>query len=91
MEQRKPRHLFVRLINACSSLTVIAAVVYILFAGFTLTSTAVVTVAVVVLAAPVVSAGGSLVEMLSGILEAFIQGLMAIFDVIGSVISGLAP
>lgn len=91
MEQRKPRHLFVRLINACSSLTVIAAVVYILFAGFTLTSTAVVTVAVVVLAAPVVSAGGSLVEMLSGILEAFMQGLMAIFDVIGSVISGLAP
>ena len=91
MKQRKPRHLFVRLINACSSLTVIAAVVYILFAGFTLTSTAVVTVAVVVLAAPVVSAGGSLVEMLSGILEAFMQGLMAIFDVIGSVISGLAP
>ena len=81
----KPIHL--KIIASLSSLVLICTCIYVAFAGIGFVSGAVLFVAFASLGGPVAAGGGSFMEVVAGIFEAFIQGIASIGEAIGSALS----
>ena len=87
MEERKQKHLFIRLINSVSAFTIISVSIYILFAGIDLIATLFLMAALGGHSGAVFFSGtfeGTL-EFISGLFEAFIEGVVGFFEFIGSI------
>lgn len=82
--KRKDRPLYKRTLGTICSFALVGACGYAFFTGLNLLTTLLIGMAILSIIAPVVIAGGSLVEILVGIVEAFIDGLMGVIDVIAS-------
>lgn len=87
MVERKQKHLIIRLINSISAFTVIGVSIYILFAGIELIPTLFLMAAIGGHSGVVIFSGGyeGVFEFISGILEAFIEGLVGVFEFIGNI------
>ena len=84
---RKDKSLFRRVVSTICAFALIGAVCYSIFVGMNAMTGAVLAVALVGICAPVIVAGGSIIEVLSGVFEAFIDGLMGVVDAISSIFS----
>ncbi|MBE0465195.1 MAG: hypothetical protein ACTIDY_10825 [Halomonadaceae bacterium] len=76
-------------LNSVGSLSLLSAVIYMLFAGFNLLGLVVCGIALSVVATPVVMHGDGIFEMLVGLFEALFEGVMAVLEGIFSIISAL--
>ena len=89
MENKPKRSPALRLLNALCATALIAAVIFMLVAGFHFGTVAVAALAVASVATPVVISGVGIVEMLTGLVEALVDGVLAIIECIVSAISAL--
>jgi len=82
---RKSRPLKIRILNAISSFTLIGTSVYLFFTGINLFACAIIAVATLTIITPVAIDGGRVLELLSGIFEAFLDGVITIFETIANI------
>ena len=84
MEERKQKHLFIRLINSVSAFTIIGVSIYIIFAGMELIPTLFFMAALGGHSGAVLFSGNceGIFEFISGLLEAFIEGVVGFFEFI---------
>ena len=83
--KKRPIHL--RILFSISALALIVACIYSVFTGINIASGGVILIALLSLGVPVAAGGGSVMEVLSGIFEAFIQGITGVFEAIGSALN----
>lgn len=83
--KRKDRSLTRRFFGTFGALTLLGTCGYIFFAGINMYAGAIIAVAILSIATPVVGDGGSIFEVLAGILEAFVEGIASIFEVIANI------
>lgn len=84
---RKDKPLLRRLFGTISSCVFIGACGYAFFAGINLLVGFLLAVSILSIATPVVIDGGGIAELISGVVEAFIDGIMGAFDAIASLFS----
>lgn len=84
---RKDKPLLKRILGTISSFVLIGACGYIFFVGMNLLVGFLLVASILSVATPVVIDGGSLGEIISGVVEAFIEGVMGIIDAISSIFS----
>ncbi len=87
MKTRRKRSIWLRACNSLCVLTLIASVLYLLLAGFQPLALAALICASAGVATPAVASGGRIAEVITGILEAILDGLSAIVDAIASLFS----
>jgi len=89
MGNRKDKSIGLRLLSSVSAFLLVGIVIYIVFAGFNLYSTTLLTTAILGLGVPSVIAGEGFFEVVLGFFEAFLDGVMevvgGILDFIGSI------
>ena len=85
----KKKSIYLRLFNTVCSLTFIGAACYLFFAGMDLLAMGIFASSLAALTAPVVVDGGSVVEVLVGIVEAFVEGLALIVEAISSFLGSI--
>ena len=83
--KRKEKPITKRLLSTVSSLALIGASGYMFFAGVNLISGAILAIALISICSPVIIDGGGIIEVISGIFEAFIEGIMGVIDAITSI------
>ncbi len=86
MTRKTERSIGLRAFNALCATILFVSGLYILFAGMQIVAVAALVCATVGVAIPVVLSGAG---MLTGIAEALLDGIMAIFDAIASFFSGV--
>lgn len=86
---RENRSLQIRAFNCICSLVLIGSLIYILIVGLEKVAAALLVLSVVSAATPVVFAGGNMLEILVGILEALLEGIMLIVEGIVGIVSGI--
>lgn len=86
---KKERPVGLRVLNALCATVLVFSGLYILFSGFQAVAVAALVCAAVAVATPVMVTGEGGLEILTGILDAFLDGIMGIFEAIASFISGL--
>lgn len=84
---RKNTPLKRRVISAISSVALIVTSGFVLVAGFNMVSSVVLAVVILSICAPVIVDGGSILEVISGIVEAFVEGIMIVVDAVASLFS----
>jgi hypothetical protein len=84
---RRERPLKKRIISAVSSLALVATGGYVLVAGFTMISSIMLALVLLNICGPVVLDGGGVFEVLTGVVEAFVEGIMIVVDAIASLFS----
>lgn len=89
MKVKNERSAGLRTFNALCAIVLLIAGLYILIAGFQIVAVAALVCAAAGVATPVVISGDGLLEMISGIFEAILDGIMGILEAIGSFFSGL--
>ncbi|VUD69451.1 hypothetical protein TDB9533_04821 [Thalassocella blandensis] len=89
MGRRNNKSIQIKAFNAVCSILLISSIIYILFAGFEVIATGILITSLAASAVPVVVAGEGLVEILVGILEALLEGVMVVVECIASIFSGL--
>jgi len=89
MTDKKEKSRMLRMLNSICSGVLISSLVYMLVVGFEFYAMTVMLAAIVGAGAPVVASEDSILEMLTGLFEAIIEGVMAVVSGIVSVISGL--
>ena len=82
---RKDKPLLHRIFTTVCTFTLIGAGMYAIFAGLNLTSGIVIGLAIASIATPVVIEGGSILEVIFGVFEALLEGLMGVLDAIGNI------
>ena len=87
MGNRKEKPIGLRLLSSVAAFMLIGAAVYIFVAGINLYAGAALAVAVLGLGAHSVSAGEGLLEMITGIFEAFFDRVM---EVIGGIVDAIS-
>ena len=85
--KRKEKPFGKRLLSTVSSFAFIGACGYMFFAGANLIAGTVLAIALLSICSPVIIDGGSIIEVIGGIFEAFIEGLMGVVDAISSIFS----
>lgn len=85
----KKKSIYLRLFNTLCSLTIIGAACYLIFAGMDLLAMGILASSLAAMTAPVVIDGGSVIEVLAGIVEAFVEGLALIVDGISSLLGSI--
>ncbi len=85
----KKKSIYLRLFNTVCSLSIIVAACYLFFAGMDLLARGILASSLAAMTAPVVFDGGSVVEVLVGIAEAFVEGLVLIFEEIGNIFNSI--
>ena len=83
--KRKDKPLHMRVLGTVSSFAFLGACGYAFFTSLTLLSGMFIGIAFLSIIGPVLVGGGNVIEMLGGIVEAFIEGLLGIFDAIASI------
>ncbi|MCW8877175.1 MAG: hypothetical protein OQK04_07425 [Kangiellaceae bacterium] len=78
-----------KILNAICSLVLIVALFYLVSGGIELAAFGVMTAAIIGVAIPVVIAGGGVLEIIFGIFEALLEGVVAIVEGILGLISGI--
>ncbi|NLB14905.1 MAG: hypothetical protein GX826_12970, partial [Gammaproteobacteria bacterium] len=89
MEDKPKRSPALRLFNALCATALIAAVIFILVAGFHSGAMAMAALAIASVAVPVVIGGEGIADVLTGLVEALVDGVIAIIECIVGAISGL--
>jgi hypothetical protein len=89
MMSRKKRSIGVRALNAGCAVVLLGAGIYIFMAGFQFAAVAALVCCTVAVATPVFLSGEGILEVISGIFEALLDGLMAILEAIASVFADL--
>jgi hypothetical protein len=89
VSRKTERSIGLRAFNAVCATILFVSGLYILFAGMQIVAVAALLCATVGVAIPVVLSGAGILEMLTGIAEAILDGIMAIFDAIASFFSGV--
>ncbi len=84
---RKEKPLLRRIFGTVGSFVLIGACGYTFFAGMNLLVGLILAVSILSIATPVVIDGGEFFELITGVFEAFIDGIMGIFDAIASIFS----
>lgn len=82
---RKDKSIIKRILNSLGSLALIGAGGYMFFAGFSMLSSIIFTAALLSICTPVITDGGSIAEVVTGVVEVFIEGVMGVFEAIASV------
>lgn len=90
MARRKRRPIALRALNSLCVIALVVSIGWVFAEGFRLASSLVLTVAILAVAGPVVVASDGLVEVLTGLLEALVDGVVAILEAIASLFSGLS-
>ncbi len=85
--KRKDQPLYLRIIGSVASFALVAACLYVFFAGFSVIAGAVMVVAMLSIGGPVAVGGEGLIDVFAGIVEAFIQGIASVFEAIASAFS----
>ena len=78
-----------RFLNSFCAFALLGCVIYIIFAGFQAAAVGFALLALASVAVPVAMGGDGILEILSGILEALVEGVLGIFETIADFISGL--
>ena len=89
MRNKEKRSLGLRFLNSFCALALLICIAYMVFAGFQAVVIGVALLALGGLAVPVAMEGEGLVEIIIGISEAVIEGIIAVFEAIANFISGL--
>jgi hypothetical protein len=91
MKDKKQKPIAIRLLNTVSAFMLIGGAVYIFFAGITLIPSLIFLAAIGALSGPVIILGGSegTLECLIGILEAFVEGILGVFETIGDIFGSI--
>ena len=82
--KRKERSILRRIVGTMSSFAIIGISGYAFFFGINVFTSLLIGLAVVSIVAPVLIAGGSFIELLIGIIEAFIEGLVGALEAIAN-------
>ena len=83
------KSIWIRLIGSVSSLAMIGCFIYIAVVGIDIASTLILASAFSGIAAPVVIAGEGFMECFVGIIEAFVEGVTGVLEVVGDVIGSI--
>ena len=83
------RPIQIRAFNCICSLVLICALIYILAAGLEKVAATLIVVSIISAAAPVVYAGGSVLEIFVGFLEALLEGIMLIVEGVTNILSSI--
>lgn len=86
---KEPKPLKIRVLNAACSLTLLASLAYIFFAGANLIVLGAITAALAGVATPVMIDGGGILETVLGVVEALIEGIAAVVEGVCNAISAL--
>lgn len=86
---KEPKPLKIRVLNAACSLTLLASLGYIFFAGANLIVLGAITAALAGVATPVMIDGGGILETVLGVVEALIEGIAAVVEGVCNAISAL--
>lgn len=89
MDRKKRRPIALRALNSLCVIALVGAAGWVFAEGFRLASSLVLAAAILAIAGPVVVASDGLAEVLTGLLEALVDGVVAIFEAIASLFSGL--
>ena len=89
MRNKEKRSLDVRFLNSFCALALLVCIAYIVFAGFQAVIIGVALLALGGVAVPVAMEGEGLVEIILGIFEAVIEGIIVIFEAIANFFYGL--
>lgn len=91
MKDRKQKPIALRLLNTVSAFMLIGCAVYIFFVGINLIPSLILLAAIGSLSGPVVISGGSegILDCLIGILEAFVEGVVGVFETIGDIFGSI--
>lgn len=84
---RKDKPLNKRVLNTFGSLALIGAGGYMFFSGLSMLAALIFAVALLSICTPVIVAGGSIIELVTGIVESFVEGVMGVVDAISSIFS----
>ena len=85
--RKKNKSLPRRLFNSIGSLALIGSGGYLLFSGINLIASSVLITAFVLIIVPIATDGGSIFEIVAGIFEAIIDGLVSLVEAVMSVFS----
>ena len=83
--KRKEKPILLRILLTISTFALLGAAGFIYFSGVTITSGIVLGLALAGIITPAVGEGGGVLEMLFGVFEALIDGLMGVVDAITGV------
>ena len=86
---RKEKDLRLRIVNAVCGLLLCIAIIYALVAGFDLLAIGLIASSTIGAAVPVVLAGEGVLEIIVGVLEALLEGVVEIFSAIFGAISNI--
>lgn len=91
MKDQKQKPIAIRLLNTVCAFMFIGCVIYIFFVGITLIPSLILLAAIGGVAGPVIVLGGSegTLEFLIGILEAFVEGVLGVFETIGDIFGSI--
>ena len=84
---RKDKPILKRMFGTISSFVLIGACGYAFFAGVNLLVGFLLAISILSIVGPVVIDGGGIGELISGIIEAFFEGIMGVIDAIASIFS----
>ena len=83
--KKKKRSLLNRILNATCFLSILVSYLYLIFLGFNLFASGIIVGAIIITSIPVVMAGEGTFDILSGILEAVVDGALAVIEGIASI------
>ena len=90
MKKRNDKPILIRLLNTVSAFALIGSVIYLFVAGISLIPSLVLLAALGGLSGPVVSGGAEgIFDCLASILEAFVEGLIGVFETIGEIFGSI--
>ena len=89
MEKKDASLIKLKFFNVLCSILLLTAISFLLFSTYKVISATAVVLIVVSVSTPVVLVGGSFLDMLTGVIEAVLQGVMAIFEGIATVIGSI--
>lgn len=89
MKKKEDRPIWIKLLRAASSLALIGSTTYIVFAGFNLIAAFVLVSSFGGIATPAVIAADSALECVTGFIEAFVEGVLSVFEMIGDIIGSI--
>lgn len=89
MKKKEDCPIWIKLLRAASSLSLIGATTYIVFSGLNLVVAFVLVSSFGAIATPVVIAADSALEYVTGFFEVFVEGVLSVFEMIGNIIGSI--
>lgn len=89
MDDKKKRSFGIRVLGSLSTFALLGIVIYMFVAGVDIVSSLLLVAALGGLAGPAVASGDGIAECITGILEAFVEGIQGIFEGIAEIISSI--